>query len=161
MRGPNEDNILELRCANMPIRSMLFIALLILSSAPNGINAQASDADKPVSIGSITANPQANNRRVVLFKGKANDIRMITGGALGIPTCGQAFTLEDETGSIDVWYMIKCHHEDTVNVVIVGEKDQLLVSATIDASPATDLQTSIKPDTGFRAMAMKLVRLKP
>ena len=63
--------------------------------------------------------------------------------------------------SILVAVMIKCHHEDTVNVVIVGEKDQLLVSATIDASPATDLQTSIKPDTGFRAMAMKLVRLKP
>src|SRR4026209_2797569 len=143
--------IMERRCSNTLIRSMLFVALLILSTAP--INAQASDIDKPISIGSITANPQANNRRVVLFKGKAIDIRMITGGALGIPTC--------ETGSIDVWYMIKCHHQDHANVVIVGEKDQLLVSATIDASPATDLQTSIKPDTGFRAMAMKLVRLKP
>src|SRR6188768_741324 len=138
--------IMERRCSNTLIRSMLFVALLILSTAP--INAQASDADKPISIGSITANPQANNRRVVLFKGKAIDIRMITGGALGIPTCGQAFTLEDDTGSIDVWYMIKCHHEDHANVVIVGEKDQLLVSATIDASPATDLQTSIK--TGYR-----------
>ena len=153
--------IMERRCSNTLIRSMLFLALLILSTAPKAINAQASDADKPISIGSITANPQANNRRVVLFKGKAIDIRMITGGALGIPTCGQAFTLENDTGSIDVWYMIKCHHQDHANVVIVGEKDQLLVSATIDASPATDLQTSIKPDTGFRAMAMKLVRLKP
>jgi hypothetical protein len=161
MRGANEDNIMERRGSSTVIRSILFIALLILPIAPKGIDAQASDADKLISIGSITANPQANNRRVVLFKGKAIDIRMITGGALGIPTCGQAFTLEDETGSIDVWYMIKCHHEDHANVVIVGEKDQLLVSATIDASPATDLQTSIKPDTGFRAMVMKLVRLKP
>src|SRR6188508_1910385 len=79
--------IMERRCSNTLIRSMLFVALLILSTAP--INAQASDIDKPISIGSITANPQANNRRVVLFKGKAIDIRMITGGALAYPLVGR------------------------------------------------------------------------
>ncbi len=152
---------MQRRCSNALRQSALLLTLLIMPLVPNGMSVQASDADKPISIGSITANPQANNRRVVLFKGKANDIRMIDGGTLGIATCGQAFTLEDETGSIDVWYMIKCHHEDNANVVVVRENDQLLVAATIDASPATDLQTSKSPDTGFRAMATKLVRLKP
>ena len=139
-------------------RFLVLMITLVMLTVQIPRNGGASEAEKPISIGSITANPLANNRKIVLFQGKANDIRVITGAALGIPTCGQAFTLEDETGSIDVFYMIKCHHED--NTFVVVENDQLLVSATIDAAPSTDMHTSKKPDIGFRAMATKLVRLK-
>ena len=149
---------MHLRCSITPIRSLVLMTTLVMLAVQAPMNGQASEAEKLISIGSITANPQANNRRIVLFKGKANDIRVINGAALGIPICGQAFTLKDETGSIDVWYLIKCHHQD--NVFVVVENDQLLVSATIEAEPSTDVQTSKKPDIGFRAMATKLVRLK-
>lgn len=142
------------------IRSLLLVAVFVMPPVPTGRKAQASNADEPISIGSVTVNPQANNRRAVLFKGKASDIRVISGAdPFGLPTCGQAFTLEDTTGSIEVWYMIKCNQE--ANAVVVVENDQLLVAATIDAPPATDLKTSKNPDTGFRAMATKLIRAKP
>src|SRR5690349_2444496 len=117
-----------------PIRFLVFMTMLVVATAQSPRDGGASDAEKPISIASITANPQANNRRIVLFKGRANDIQKIDGAALGIPTCGQTFTLTDETGSIDVWYMIKCHHGD--NAVVVAENDQLLVVATIDAGRA-------------------------
>src|SRR5262245_9735880 len=147
-----------LQCSVTPIRVLGLMTVLVMLPVQTPSNGRASDAEKPISIGSITANAQANNRRIVLFKGKASDIRPITGAALGISACGQTFSLEDETGSIEVWYIIKCHHEGSDFVVI--ESDQLLVSATIDAAPATDVQISKKPDIGFRAMASKLVRLK-
>lgn len=146
------------RCRVTTIRFLMFVTVPVMLTTHIPTNGEASEAEKLITIASITANPLANNRRIVLFKGRANDIRVINGAALGIPTCGQAFTLEDETGSIDVFYIIKCHHQD--NTIAVSENDQLLVSATIDAAPSADVQSSKKPDIGFRAMATKLVRVK-
>lgn len=119
----------------------------------------ASATDDPISIGSITVNPQANNRRAVVLKGTAKEIRAAHGtDPLGFQTCGQAFTLEDSTGSIDVWYLIKCRQGESV--VVVGEGDDAIVHATIDAPPITNIKASTALAAGYRAMATKLVRGK-
>ncbi len=49
----------------------------------------ASAIDDPISIGSITVNPQANNRRAVVLKGTVKEIRDAYGtDPLGFQTCG-------------------------------------------------------------------------
>lgn len=144
------------------IRYQLVLTVLLIVTVLTGRYAPASAGDDPISIGSITVNPQANNRRAVLFKGMAKNVRAVSGtDSLTSSACGQAFTLEDPTGSIDVWYLIKCRQEE--NVVIVTENDQILVAATIDAPPVTNMKTSIGigSEPGFRAMATKLIHIKP
>ena len=119
-----------------------------------------SAGDDPIPIGSITVNPQANNRRAVVLKGTAKEIRAVTGSdQYGFSACGQAFTLEDATGTIDVWFVIKCHTEG--NIVVVAEGDQMIVYAVIDVPPTTNMKTSPQIDPAIRAMATKLVRGKP
>ena len=120
----------------------------------------ASAGDDPIPIGSITVNPQANNRRAVVLKGTAKEIRAVSGSdQYGFSACGQAFTLQDPTGTIDVWYVIKCHAEG--NIVVVAEGDQMIVYAVIDVPPTTNLKTSPQIDPAIRAMATKLIRGKP
>ena len=120
----------------------------------------ASAEDQSVPISHITANPQANNRKAVVLKGTATHIRTVNGSDMfANATCGQSFTLEDPTGSIEVWYIIRCSFVETA--VVVAENDQLLVRATIDALEGTDVKASTAPKAGFRAMAKEISKLKP
>ena len=140
-------------------RYQILLRLFLFAATFLGGQTVASATDDPISIGSITVNPQANNRRAVVLKGTAKEIRAAHGtDPLGFQTCGQAFTLEDSTGSIDVWYLIKCRQGESV--VVVGEGDDAIVHATIDAPPITNFKASTALAAGYRAMATKLVRGK-
>ena len=141
-------------CVYIALVLLLFTVILL------GEYSITSAGDDPIPIGSITVNPQANNRRVVVLKGTAKELRALTGqDQYGFSACGQAFTLEDATGTIDVWYVIKCQADG--NIVVVAEGDQMIVYAVIDVPPTTNMKTSPQLDSTVRAMATKLVRGKP
>lgn len=118
----------------------------------------AVSADEASSIGSITINPMANNRRAVIFQGKVKDAVAYEGeDNLGRSLCGQAFTLEDETGSLDVLYLVRCQASEPP--VLAGEGEQVIVYATIDVS-SDNIENKEGKKLAFKAMATKIVRRK-
>jgi hypothetical protein len=118
----------------------------------------AAPADETIPIGSITINPMANNRRAVMLQGKAKTVNAYTGqDNFGRAICGQGFILEDETGSLDVLYLIRCQANDTPQ--LVGEGEQVIVHATIDVSSDNVKNTEGK-ELVFKAMATKIIRGK-
>ncbi len=93
----------------------------------------AEPADVAIPIGSITINPMANNRRAVILQGKTKTVNAYQGqDSFGRSLCGQGFILEDETGSLDVLYLVRCQANETP--VLVGEGERVVVDATIDVS---------------------------
>jgi hypothetical protein len=116
----------------------------------------AAPADEAIPIGSITINPMANNRRAVILQGKAKTVTAYQGqDGMGRSLCGQGFSLADETGSLDVLYLIRCQANETP--VLVGEGERVVVYATIDV-----LFDNVKNTEGkelvFKAMATKIIR---
>ena len=91
-----------------------------------------------------------------MFKGTVKNVGIQDGSdQFGQKTCGQVLDLEDDTGSINVWYIVKCQTRDTV--VTVAEGKQIIVHTTIDAPPANVMMPKGK-DLGVRAMATKLFK---
>lgn len=118
----------------------------------------AAPADQAIPIGSITINPMANNRRAVTLLGKVKDTVAYQGvDGLGRSLCGQAFTLEDETGSLDVLYLIRCQANEPP--VLVGDGERVIVHATIDVSP-DNVKNKEGKELVFKAMAAKIIRDK-
>ena len=118
----------------------------------------AAPADVVVPIGSITINPMANNRRAVILQGKTKDVNAYHGyDSFGRTLCGQGFILADETGSLDVLYLIRCQANETPVVVCEGER--VIVHATIDVSSDNVKNTEGK-ELVFKAMATKIIREK-
>jgi hypothetical protein len=133
--------------------------LLILTASSLGERSIASAGDEPISIGPIIINPQANHRRPFVFKGTVKNVRIQDGSdQFGQKTCGQIFDLENNTGSIDVWYIVKCQTGDTI--VTVAEDEQIIVHVTIDAPPS-NVRTPQGMDLEVRAKATKLVKGRP
>ena len=118
----------------------------------------AAPADGAISIGSITINPMANNRRAVILQGKAKDVAAYQGeDSFGRSLCGLGFMLEDETGSLDVLYLIRCQPNETP--ALVGEGERVVVHATIDVSP-DKVRNKEGNELVFKAMATKIIREK-
>jgi hypothetical protein len=118
----------------------------------------AAPADDAIPIGSITINPMANNRRAVILQGKTKDVMAYQGeDSYGRSLCGQGFILEDETGSLDVLYLIRCQPNETP--VLVGEDERVVVHATIDAS-SSKVKNKEGKELVFKAMATKIIREK-
>jgi hypothetical protein len=118
----------------------------------------AAPADEASPIGSITINPMANNRRAVILLGKVKDAVTYQGeDGLGRSLCGQAFILEDETGSLDVLYLVRCQANEPP--VLAGEGEQVIVYATIDVSP-DNIKNKEGKELVFKAMATKIIRRK-
>ncbi len=118
----------------------------------------AAPADETIPIGSVTINPMANNRRAVILQGKAKDVAAYRGeDSFGRSVCGQGFMLEDETGSLDVLYLIRCQANETA--VLIGEGEQVVVHATIDVSP-DNIKNKEGKEWVFKAMATKVIRNK-
>ena len=116
----------------------------------------AEPADGVISIGSITINPMANNRRAVIFQGRAKDVEAYEGkDSYGRSVCGQGFMLEDETGSLDVLYLIRCQPNETPP--LIGEGERVVVHATIDVSP-DNVKNREGRELRFKAMATKIIR---
>jgi len=116
----------------------------------------AGPADVATPIGSITINPMANNRRAVILQGKAKTVNAYQGqDSFGRSLCGQGFILEDESGSLDVLYLIRCQANETP--ALVGEGERVVVHATIDVSSDNVKNTEGK-ELVFKAMATKIIR---
>ena len=116
----------------------------------------AAPADEAIPIGSITINPMANNRRAVILQGKTKDVTAYQGqDSYGRSLCGQGFILADETGSLDVLYLIRCQANETP--VLVGEGERVVVHATIDVS-SDNVKNKEGKELVFKAMATKIIR---
>jgi hypothetical protein len=76
---------------------------------------------------------------------------------LGRSLCGQAFILEDETGSLDVLYLIRCQANETP--VSVREDERVVVHATIDVS-SDNVKNREGKELTLKAMATKIIREK-
>ena len=120
--------------------------------------ALAAPVDGVTPIGSITVNPMANNRRAVILQGKTKTVNTYQGqDSFGRSLCGQGFILEDETGSLDVLYLVRC--QATEPPVAIGEGERVVVHATIDVSSDNVKNTEGK-ELVFKAMATKIIREK-
>ena len=118
----------------------------------------AAPADQVVPIGSITINPMANNRRAVTLRGKVKDSLVYQGGdSFGRSLCGQTFILEDETGSLDVLYLIRCQANEPP--VSVGNGERVIVQATIDVT-SDNVKNKEGKEMVFKAMATKIIQEK-
>ena len=118
----------------------------------------AAPADEVIPIGSITVNPMANNRRAVILQGKTKRVNTYQGqDSFGRAICGQGFILEDDTGSLDVLYLVRCQANETP--VVIVEDERLVVHATIDVTSDNVKNTEGK-ELVFKAMATKIVREK-
>jgi hypothetical protein len=118
----------------------------------------AAPADDVIPIGSITINPLANNRRSVILQGKAKDVKVYQGqDSFGRSLCGQGFILTDDTGSLDVLYLIRCQPSETP--LSVSEGERVVVHATIDVS-FDNVKTPEVKESVFKAMATKIIRDK-
>ena len=118
----------------------------------------AAPADEVIPIGSITVNPMANNRRAVMLQGQTKNVMAYQGeDGFGRSLCGQGFILIDETGSIDVLYLIRCQANETP--VLVDEGERVLVRATIDVSFDKGKSKEGK-EMAFKAMATQIIRGK-
>ena len=116
----------------------------------------AAPVDEVIPIGSITVNPMANNRRAVILQGKAKDVTAYQGqDSFGRSLCGQGFILADETGSLDVLYLIRCQANETSR--LVGEDERVVVYATIDVS-FDNVKKVERKELVFKAMATKIIR---
>ena len=131
---------------------ILSIALVLLAQG-------MAIAEDVLPIKDILASPTDFHRRKVLLSGMVKDISSVEGkDTLNLAMCGQGFFLDDETGSIEVIYLVKCvGGAETVEYVHAGE--HIVVEATIDAPPS-----NVKHPSGssfdFRAMATKITRPK-
>ena len=118
----------------------------------------AAPVDEVIPIGSITVNPMANNRRAVILQGKTKTVTPYNGlDSFGRSICGQGFILEDDTGSLDVLYLVRCQANETPQLIVEGER--ILVHATIDVASDNVKNTEGK-ELLFKAMATKIVRGK-
>ena len=118
----------------------------------------AAPADEVIPISTITVNPMANNRRAVILLGKARDSVAYEGADnFGRSLCGQAFILEDETGSLDVLYLFRCHASESP--LLVGDGERVIVHATIDVS-SDNIKNKEGKELVFKAMATKIIRGK-
>ena len=100
----------------------------------------------------------ANNHRAVILQGKTKTVNAYQGyDSFGRSICGQGFILADESGSLDVLYLIRCQANETT--VLVGEGERVVVHATIDVSSDNVKNTEGK-ELVFKAMATKIIREK-
>jgi hypothetical protein len=100
----------------------------------------------------------ANNRRAVILQGKTKNVIAYQGqDSFGRLLCGQGFILADETGSLDVLYLIRCQANETP--VLVDEGERVIVRATIEVSFDNDKNTKGK-ELAFKAMATQIIRGK-
>jgi hypothetical protein len=115
----------------------------------------AAPADEVIPIGSIIINPKANNRRAVILQGKTKNVTAYQGqDSFGRSLCGQGFILADETGSLDVLYLIRCQANETP--VLVGEGERVVVHATIDVS-FDNVKNAEGKELVFKAVATKII----
>lgn len=107
-------------------------------------------------VAKIWANPSAFHRHNVVLKGVLKLVSRWDGkDAVGKPTCGPIFKLDDDSGAILVMYIIRCDPAEIDRVTaMAGER--AIVHAMIEA--ATVISTADGSEYKTRAMATKIQR---
>jgi len=100
----------------------------------------------------------ANNCRAIILQGKRRTVTTYNGlDSFGRSICGQGFILEDDTGSLDVLYLIRCQANDPP--ALLGEGERVVVHATIDVS-SDNVKNMEGKELLFKAMATRIIREK-
>jgi hypothetical protein len=107
-------------------------------------------------VAKILANPSAFHRHNVMLKGVLKLVSRWDGkDAVGVPTCGPIFKLDDDSGDIPVLYIIRCDAVEVGRVTaMAGER--AIVHAMIEA--VTVISTADGSEYQTRAMATKIQR---
>jgi len=116
-------------CWAMPARSLVPAAFLALASSV------AALADEPVPIGRIVADPEPYHLRLVTLQGTAQHVQVLEpyrqpSGTICYST--YLFTLQDDTGSIDVAVLGTCGLA-IVRPPDVSDGDRVRVNAQVQA----------------------------
>lgn len=121
-----------------------------------GASLQSSAADEITSVQNVLSNPSAFHRHDVVLKGELKLVAHWEGKtAVGARTCGPIFKLDDDTGEIPVFYIIRCD-ENEVSRVSAMAGGRAIVYATIDFGTVTI--NADGSESRIRAMATKIQR---
>ncbi|MEC4890322.1 MAG: hypothetical protein RI101_09715 [Nitrospira sp.] len=125
-----------------------------------GWSLQSWAAEPVTPIGTLWGNPSALHRKVMKLEGIAKAVVGYSGTDLGTnqALCGADFKLDDETGSIDVAYHVRCQAgEDRATTVVDGQR--VSVDGYLEAPP-TMLHTGEGKDLGVMFVARTVTIVK-
>lgn len=127
---------------------------MLLALLGSSIQSQSADVITPVQ--KVLSNPSAFHRHDVVLHGALKLIGRWEGkSAIGGPTCGPIFTLDDGTGEIPVIYIIRCDQTEAGRVEAMAG-DRAIVNATIDS--VTVYINADGSESRIKAMATKIQR---
>ncbi len=119
-----------------------------------GWSLSGNSSEEITPVAKIRANPNAFHRHKVVLKGVLKLVSRWEGNAMGKPTCGPIFTLDDDSGDIPVMYIIRCDAAEVDRVTaMAGER--AIVHAIIEAATVITADGS---EYKTRAMASKIQR---
>jgi hypothetical protein len=131
--------------------SMGFVGMVVLGWSLSG-----HGMEEITPVAKIWANPSAFHRHSVVLKGVLKLVSRWEGkDAVGAPTCGPIFKLDDDSGDIPVMYIIRCD-ADEVGRVTAMAGERAIVHAMIEA--ATVVSTADGSEYQTRAIATKIQR---
>jgi hypothetical protein len=135
-------------------RSALVVILLL------GGTAQSWSAEPVTPIGWLLINPSSVHRKVVKLEGVVKDVAIYSGRATTTnrPICGAEFKLEDDTGVIEVLYLVRCQAGQE-QAQTVTERMRIVVQGTMDALP-TNIRTDDGKGAGHRVLADTILPAK-
>jgi hypothetical protein len=135
-------------------RSALVVILLL------GGTVQTWSAEPVTPIGWLLINPSSVHRKVVKLEGVVKDVAIYSGRetTTNRPICGAEFKLEDDTGVIEVLYLVRCQAgQEQAQTVTEGMR--IVVQRTMDALPA-NIRTEDGKDAGYRVLADTILPAK-
>lgn len=92
-------------------------------------------AEEVTPVQEVLSNPAKFHRHVVVLNGALKLVGRWEGkDVVGIPTCGSIFKLEDDTGAIPIFYIIRCDPQEAARISAMGG-GRAIVSATIQSDP--------------------------
>lgn len=134
------------------------IGIGIVGMVVLGWSLSGNSSEEITPVAKIRANPNAFHRHNVVLKGVLKLVSRWEGkDAVGKPTCGPIFKLDDDSGDIPVMYIIRCDAAEVDRVTaMAGER--AIVHAVIEAASVTTADGS---EYKTRAMATKIQREEP
>jgi hypothetical protein len=127
----------------------------MLLTAGNGWSAE------PVTpIGSLLVNPSAAHRKMLKLEGVAKNVATYSGREMGTnqSLCGANFQLEDDSGTINVLFHVRCQAGEQRAATVV-EGAPIVVEGYMEAPP-TMMRTPDGKDLGFRIIAHTVTSVK-
>jgi hypothetical protein len=107
-------------------------------------------------IKSVVSDPTAYHRRTVKLQGKVKNLAKAD--ASNQTSCNQDFTLEDETGAIPVYYIVRCEISGQKAIQLL-EGEQVIVEGSVEALSG-NVHSSDGKSFGSAVMASRIIRPK-